>query len=83
MTDIYAVKNGYARVIGDAMNAFFHVPRKEKVVCSIPDELKPYLGVAADHTTTVMLLKKRLYGQRDASVGYEEFVCSELVRATK
>ena len=80
--DFYAVKHrkqGFAAIIGDATCAYFHAFQEEKVVCECPEEIKARLRKKGLDDDVVMVLLKKLYGERTASVRFEEFFSSILV----
>ena len=80
MIDFYAVKHpGYGTLIGDAVCAYFHAVQDELVVCGAPEEVKQMERDAGRDDEVVMVLKKELYGERSASIRFEEFLSGLLM----
>ncbi|HIG87931.1 MAG TPA: transposon Pol polyprotein, partial [Planctomycetes bacterium] len=80
MIDFYVVKNSdFASVIGDATCAYFHAHQDELVVCEAPEELKQECRDNGESDDVVMVLNRKLYGERSASVRYEEFMSGVLM----
>ena len=68
--DFFATQHGYKRVIGDATNAYFNTPQNRLVYALPPPELRQRLRDQGLDDDVVMVLRKKLYGERDASVEF-------------
>ena len=75
-----ALYKDWATMIGDASNAYWHVPEKENVVMTCPPELAERFHEQGwdQKRKIVLIMKKLMYGKRNASVGFYDYVCEQL-----
>ena len=65
--DALAQSHGWARLVADAMNAFFHAAEDEDICGECPPEFKDQL--AAKKTDVLFKFVKKVYGRRDCPQG--------------
>ena len=78
LIDFYAVKNNFSVLIGDAVCAYFNAVQDEEVLCECPPEFLTWILGPDDHRDMVMILDKKLYGERTASIRFDEFFAGVL-----
>jgi len=79
LIDFKATKLSQPTFIADAVNAYFNAIEPELVYTQPPREWLAVQGLKGERTDVVWRLKKKLYGERDASVGFNDFVFDVLV----
>eukprot|EP00971_Amphidinium_carterae_P344215 6484464-Amphidinium_carterae.1 len=77
--DCYAAKTGKLTRIADATNAYWHVPETEEVYAEALEEMKSQRKEQGLEYDIVLLLKKKLYGKRDASVGFSDYMAGHIL----
>ena len=81
LIDLFGANGDIYSMIGDALNAYLQIPEEELVTIDIPEEMKPRLHLKGLETDGMVLkLNKKLYGRRDASVCFGDFVAAVLVK---
>ena len=80
LIDLKAVKRGLLTVLLDAVNAYFNALQDGDVVVEPPREWLQAEALKGNTTKTLWKLKKKLYGQRDASKGFSDFMQGILVK---
>ena len=83
LIDFKAVKHNQLTVLLDAVNAYFNALQDGDVVVEPPREWVQAEAIKGNTTKTLWKLRKKLYGQRDASVGFSDFMQSVLVGEMK
>ena len=74
-----AVKFNQPTIIMDAVNAYFNAEQNGDVVVQPPDEWIQAEALKGNTAKTMWKLVKKLYGQRDASKGFSDFMMDVLV----
>ena len=77
--DAIAVKYGFPTRIADADHAYWQVVETDEVYTSAPWELIEEIAEAGGNTDIRLRMKKKLYGERDASPEFNDFVAGILV----
>ncbi|CAK0850526.1 unnamed protein product, partial [Prorocentrum cordatum] len=79
LIDFKAVKRDQPTVIIDAVNAYFHAEQDRLVAVVPPREWIEAEAIKGNTTRTMWRMKKKLYGERDASRGFSDFMNRTLV----
>ncbi|CAK0836500.1 unnamed protein product, partial [Prorocentrum cordatum] len=79
LIDFKAVKRDQPTVIVDAVNAYFHAEQDRLVAVVPPREWIEAEAIKGNTTRTMWRMKKKLYGERDASRGFSDFMNRTLV----
>ncbi|CAK0871316.1 unnamed protein product, partial [Prorocentrum cordatum] len=79
LIDFKAVKMNQPTVIIDAVNAYFHAMQDRLVAVVPPKEWMEAEALKGNTTRTMWRMKKKLYGERDASRGFSDFMTGTLV----
>ena len=66
--------HGWARLVGDATNAFFHAAEDEDICGECPPEFKDQLAAEGEDTDVLFKFVKKVYGRRDRPQGFCDFV---------
>lgn len=67
-------------MVGDACNPYLHTPQNRKVYFPAPDDVKSRVeSKGLGPTKVVCLLRKKLYGERDAAAEFGDVVASVLL----
>ena len=74
IVDAVAESHGWARLVADATNAFFHVAKDEDVCGECPPEFKHQLAAEGKETDVLFKFVKKVYGRRDGPQGFCDFV---------
>ncbi|CAK0831086.1 unnamed protein product, partial [Prorocentrum cordatum] len=77
--DFKAVKRNQPTVIIDAVNAYFHAEQDRLVAVVPPREWIEAEAIKGNTTRTMWRRMKKLYGERDASRGFSDFMNRTLV----
>ena len=83
LIDFKAVKYNQLTVLLDAVNAYFNALQDGNVVVEPPREWVQAEALKGNTTKTLWKLRKKLYGQRNASVGFSDFMQGVLVGEMK
>ncbi|CAK0822283.1 unnamed protein product [Prorocentrum cordatum] len=79
LMDFKAVNRDQPTVIIDAVNAYFHAEQDRLVAVVPPREWVEAEAIKGNTTRTMWRMKKKLYGERDASRGFSDFMNRILV----
>ncbi|CAK0818910.1 unnamed protein product [Prorocentrum cordatum] len=79
LIDFKAVKRDQPTIIIDAVNAYFHADQDRLVAVVPPREWVEAEALKGNTTRTMWRMKKKLYGEGDASRGFSDFMNRTLV----
>ena len=70
IVDAVAESHGWARLVADATNAFFHAAEDEDICGECPPEFKDQLAAEGEDTDVLFKFVKKVYGRRDGPQGF-------------
>ena len=74
IVDAVAESHGWARLVADATDAFFHAAEDEDICGECPPEFKDQLAAEGKETDVLFKFVKKVYGRRDGPQGFCDFV---------
>ena len=74
IVDAVAESHGWARLVADATNAFFHAAEDEDICGECSPEFNDQLAAEGEDTDVLFKFVKKVYGRRDGPQGFCDFV---------